>query len=83
LKTTVRYSENRFVPRVVFKQGEQAKSIPEAAMLYAKVGAEPVLHVVVRLGETSVIYTGTIGSRGPSPYPQLIAVLSMKLMHTP
>jgi hypothetical protein len=53
LETTVRYSENRFVPHMVFKQGEQGKSIPD--MLCVKVKAEPIFHIVVRLGETSVI----------------------------
>jgi len=53
LETTVRYSKNIFMPHMVFKQGQQAKSIPD--MLCVKVKAEPILHVVVRLGETSVI----------------------------
>jgi hypothetical protein len=81
LETAVRYSENRFALHMVFKQGEQAKTIPY--MLCAKARAEPIPRVVVGLRETSVINASTIGSGGPSPYLQLIVILSMKPMYTP
>ena len=77
----MRYSENRFALHMVFKQGEQAKTIPY--MLCAKARTEPIPRVVVRLRETSVINASTIGNGGPSPYLQLIVILSLKPMYTP
>ena len=82
LETAVRYSENRFALCMVFKQGEQAETIPY--MLCAKARAEPIPWVVVGLRETSVINaSATMGSGGPSPYLQLVVILSMKPMYTP
>jgi hypothetical protein len=78
LETTMRYSESGLMLRVIFQKGEQTKSIPD--MLCTKVRTEPILWLIlalgelwliVRLGETGVVNASTIGSRGPNPQHQL------------